>query len=296
MRTVQIIIIVVLVIIILITSAYVVVKYGKKYFKINIFNGGNPMNAIIFKGTVENEIQLQNEITDKLAENSKSIKNLGSSLLTGISTIMELYANSQEIMSHIRNIPTKINGVITHITNICSNPIALLEKAYLNFKGIKVLIKTSIRMPIKKIQAFYSKSLTPILAQGVQVIMVGYDNLIYDKIILPILSVIESIVKIVERIDISRLITSELIRFYNTTAEVLGIKTTFDILTKCAHIKSIKEMKDVYNLFAKLVSKIFDSIADIFNQMINVVNWIIEDPDKKSQLAFEIPKNIDLDE
>ena len=186
-----------------------------------------------------------------------------------------------------------------HITEISSNPISPIRKAYLNFEGVKVLVKTSIRSPIRKLQAILSRSLSPIITQGVEIIIVGYDNLIYKDIILPILSVVESIIRIVECIDVSKMITPELKQFYNSIVEVLGIGTMYDVLMKCAYIKSIKGVEEVCNLFVRLVSKIFDSIKDIFGQLINIVNWII-DSTKNSvetlKLAIETPKEINLDE
>lgn len=211
---------------------------------------------------------------------------------------MQAFANYGEIMFHVQNIPTQITGIVTHIAEICSNPISPIKEAYLNFDGIKVLIKTSIRSPIRKIQAILSKSLSPLITQGVEVIMVGYENLIYEDIILPILSVVESIISIVECIDVSQMITPELKQFYNAISEVLGIGTTFNVLMKCAYVNSIKGVKEVCELFIRLISKVFDSIEDIFNQMINIVNWII-DSTKNSienlQLTIEKPKEIDLD-
>jgi hypothetical protein len=48
-----------------------------------------------------------------------------------------------------------------------------------------------------------------------------------------------------------------------------------------------------------LISKVFDSIGDIFTKLINIVNWII-DSTKNSldnlQLMIENPKEINLDE
>jgi DNA-directed RNA polymerase len=129
--------------------------------------------------------------------------------------------------------------------------------------------------------------------------MVGYENLIYEDIVLPILSVVASIIRIVECIDVAQMVTPELKQFYNSISQVLGIGTTFDVLMKCAYINSLKGVKEVCDLFIKLISKVFDSIGDIFTQLINIVNWII-DSTKNSvenlQLMIENPKEINLDE
>lgn len=224
---------------------------------------------------------------------------MSSVFLTGISMVMELFANSDEIMFHVQNIPSKISGVVSHIALICSNPISPIKEAYMNFKGVKVLIKTTICSPIRRLQAFFSKSLSPIIMQGVEVIMVGYENLIYTDIILPILSVIESVVRIVECVDVSQLITPELKQFYNSVAKVLGIGTMFNVLMQCAYVKSLEGVKEVCNLFINMISKVFDSIKDIFDQMINIVNWLVDSTKNSSeslQLKIENLEEINLDE
>ena len=179
-----------------------------------------------------------------------------------------------EILMYIQEIPMTIVGIVGHIATVASNPIALIKEAYLNPDGIKVLIKSAIRSPIRRLQCLFTRSLSPLASQGVEILMVGYDNLIYQDIVLQILHVLECLINVVRIIDKEQMISPELVNFYNSIGKVLGIGTTYDILMRCAYINSIKGIKEVSDIFVKLLTSVYDSIEDIFNQLGNIVDWI----------------------
>lgn len=175
---------------------------------------------------------------------------------------------------YVQEIPMIITGIIAHIASVASNPLSLIKEAYLNPDGIKVLIKTSIRSPIRKLQSLFTRSLSPLATQAVEIIMVGYDNLIYEDVILQIMRVLECFIRIIEILDRSQMIVPELKNFYNSIGQVLGIGTTFDLLMRCAYIKNISDIQKIGDIFVNLLTTVYESIEDIFNQFVNIAEWI----------------------
>lgn len=187
---------------------------------------------------------------------------------------MEFAADIPQILMYLQEIPMTIAGIVQHIATIASNPVSLIKEAYLNFDGVKVLIKTGIRAPIRNLQCLFKRSLSPLASQGVEILMVGYDHLIYRDIILQILYVLECLIHVVEILDKQQMISPELVNFYNSIGNVLGIATTYNILMRCAYINSIKGVKEVADIFVRLLTSVYTSIEDIFKQLGNIVNWI----------------------
>lgn len=196
--------------------------------------------------------------------------------------------DNPEILMHIQEIPMIIAGIVGHIAIVASNPVALIKEAYLNPDGAKVFIKSAIRSPIRNLQCLFTKSLSPVASQGVEILMVGYDNLIYQDIVLQILYVLECLINVVRILDKEQMISPELVNFYNSIGKVLGIGTTYDILMRCAYINSIKGVKEVSDIFVKLLTSVYDSIEDIFNQLDNIVDWISNSISGTQQSALTI--------
>lgn len=274
----QIICIIILIFIIL--SLFTV--YLKQQNKIKLF-GGNEFQdrelitnqSEVFKSIIlENKINTVEKINEIIPKLNETVNNVNEK----IDYIKNSAQEFPEVIENFNSIPPNISKIIKQITAISTNPITIIEKVLISVDGVRILIKS----PFRKIRSLVSFSKKPLLEQNVDLIVCGYEKLIYNDIVVSSLNIFSSLIKSMEIIekrvnDVVELdITQNYKNIYNDFIKNLSIQQLRFNLTNLINSENKEEIKDNIKILLSAFSNTIQSLEEMFKNYLEILNRITE--------------------
>lgn len=273
-------IICIIIVIFIILSLFTV--YLKQQNKIKLF-GGNEFQdrelitnqSEVFKSIIlENKIDIVEKINDIIPKLNETVNNVNEK----IDYIKNSGQEFPEVIENFNSIPPNISKIIKQITTISTNPITIIEKVLISVDGVRILIKS----PFRKIRSLVSFSEKPLLEQNVDLIVCGYEKLIYNDIVVSSLNIFSSLIKSMEIIekrvnDVVELdITQNYKNIYNDFIKNLSIEHLRFNLTNLINSENKEEIKDNIKILLSAFTNTIQSVEEMFKNYLEILNRITE--------------------
>lgn len=273
-------IICIIIVIFIILSLFTV--YLKQQNKIKLF-GGNEFQdrelitnqSEVFKSIIlENKIDTVEKINEIIPKLNETVNNVNEK----IDYIKNSAQEFPEVIENFNSIPPNISKIIKQITTISTNPITIIEKVLISVDGVRILIKS----PFRKIRSLVSFSKKPLLEQNVDLIVCGYEKLIYNDIVVSSLNIFSSLIKSMEIIekrvnDVVELdITQNYKNIYNDFIKNLSIEQLRFNLTNLINSENKEEIKDNIKILLSAFSNTIQSVEEMFKNYLEILNRITE--------------------